>query len=156
MRALKSLLPWFYYITPPYHQAKPTPIERSAPFSTMGELWLKYLNDRVLLAHITMDYDLLVITERGISDTSLHKLGEAPDPNRPESIPYLLTLLEGIDPNVQDILINAKVRNVLQLALKKPYQLTELGLSLETARAVHNGSLEYINKSQYGMNFPME
>ena len=85
-----------------------------------------------------------------------NSLGEAPDPNRPESISYLLSLLEGVGPSVEDVLINAKIRNILQLALKKPYQLTELGLLLETARAIHNGAIEYVNQSQYGVNFLKE
>ncbi len=151
MKVLRSLLPWFYYLATPSQEMEPTPIERSAPFSTMGSLWLKYLNDKILLSRITMEYELLVVTEQGISEGLLHKLGEAPDPNLPASIQYLFTLLEDVDPNLEDVLINAKLRNVLQLALKKPYELVELGLSLEGAHRIHNGSIDYINKSQYGM-----
>ncbi len=155
MKALKSLLPWFYYLAIPSQQAEPTPIERSAPFSAMGSIWLKYLNDKVLLARITMDYNLLIIPEQGISEDSLYKLGKAPDPNHPASIHYLLNLLDDIDPALEDILINAKLRNVLQLALKKPYELVELGISLEDAHRIHNGSMDYINKSQYWMDFSL-
>ncbi len=76
--------------------------------------------------------------------------------NHPESIRYLLSLLEGVDPNIEDILYNAKIRNVLQIALKKPYQFIELGMSLETAHAIHKGSLEYVEQSKYGMNYALE
>ena len=60
------------------------------------------------------------------------------------SLTYLLSLLKGMDPQTEELLITVKIRNVFQLA--------ELGLSLEVARNLHNGALEYVNRSQYGLD----
>ena len=63
----------------------------------------------------------------------------------------ILRDLKGWDPNIEDILVHANIRNVLQLALKPPHQLAELGMSLETARVLQRGSRDYMNNSAYGM-----